>query len=284
MTPDTRPVDGESGGGERGDPTRFDDWVHRWLEATTGVVALTALAIGVIAVAWQPARTVAFTGGVALTLAAVVVVIGIAVERSARRGVLDPLTVASWVTLTRGALLACFVGVLGGIVGVPGGGTGTLPAHGGNTVSGLVAWLPAALFAAAGLLDAVDGMIARTTGAVTDLGGRLDAELDGFSTLVGAVAVVSMGAASVAFLAVGVAWYLYAGSRWWRRRRGRPVRDLPTSRVRAPLSAAVLVAIWLGLTPVTTAEQSTLLTTVVAVPFLVNFLWDWLVMTRRVSR
>ena len=284
MTPDIRPVDGESDGRERVGPTRFDDWIRRWLEATTGVVALTALAIGVIAVAWQPARTVAFTGGVALTLGAVVVVIGIAVERSARRGHVDPLTVASWVTLTRGVLLACFVGVLGGIVGAPEGGTGTLTVHGGHIGAGFVAWLPAALFAVAGLLDAADGMIARTTDAVTDLGGRLDTELDGFTTLVGAVAVVAMGATSVAFLTVGIAWYLYAGSCWWRRRRGRPVRDLPVSRVRAPLSAAVLVTIWLALTPITTAAQSTLLTTVVAVPFLVNFLWDWLVVTRRVSR
>lgn len=251
-----------------------------------GVVALTALVAGVIAVAWRPARTVTFGSWVGLALAGVMVVAGVAIERTARVGDPGPLTLASWITLSRGAALACFVGVTASIVGVPGSGVEMqiLTSGGGATAAEPVAWLPAALFAAAGLLDAVDGMVARRASAETDLGARLDTELDALTVLVGAVAVVALGAASVAFLAVGVARYLYAGSLRGRQYRDRPVRDLPSSRVRAPLSAAVLLAVWVALAPITTAGQSILLTSVVAVPFLANFLWDWLVVTTRVSR
>ncbi|RQH01800.1 CDP-alcohol phosphatidyltransferase family protein [Natrarchaeobius oligotrophus] len=283
MTPDDRSASGEFETRKRVVPSRFDARIGRWLEATAGLVALTALVAGAIAVAWHPARTAAFGGSLTLAVVVVAIVTGVAIDRTARGGDPGPLTVASWITVTRGALLACFVGAFWSTTVVPESGVETLTEYGERTAE-TDAWLPAVLFAAVGLLDAVDGMVARTTGAVTDLGARLDAELDGLTALAGSVAVVALGAASVAFLAVGAARYLYVGSLWWRRRRERPVRDLPSSRVRAPLSAAVLVSIWLAVSPITTAQQSVLLTALVAVPFLANFLWDWLAVTARVSR
>ena len=254
----------------------------RWLEAARGLILLSALGAGSIAVAWQPARTVEFAGWVVVALAVVLLVTGVALQRTTQRTGADPLTFASWITLTRGAALAMFVGVLAVGTAESGSTAGTVSVPGAD--AGLIAWMPALLFAAAGLLDAVDGAVARKMGTVTDLGARLDVELDGLTTLIGSVVVVSMGAASVAFLAVGAARYLYVGSLWRRRRRGRPVRDLPPSRVRGPLSGFVLFSIWFALVPITTAGQSILLTTVVAVPFLCNFLWDWLVVTTRVPR
>ncbi|ARS89289.1 CDP-alcohol phosphatidyltransferase family protein [Natrarchaeobaculum aegyptiacum] len=283
MTPDERSADDVEGRrwlAESG----IDAWVGRWLEAATVLVVLTALVAGGVTIGWRPARTVTFAGWIGFAVAVVVIVAGVTIERTARGGASEPLTIASWITLARGAILACFVGVLGSIATAPGSGVEMLMGGGVATGTAPLGWLPAALFAAAGLLDGVDGTVARRASTETDLGARLDTELDALTTLVGTVAVVALGAASIAVLAVGAARYLYAGSLWWRRRQGRPVRDLPSSRVRAGVSAAVLLGIWLALAPITTAEQSVLLTTAVAVPFLANFLWDWLVVTTRVSR
>ncbi|MFA9428316.1 CDP-alcohol phosphatidyltransferase family protein [Natronorubrum sp. A-ect3] len=282
MSPDHRSADGDLEPRAQPDLPPVVTAVSRWLEAATGLVLLTALGAGSIAVAWQPARTVEFVGWVVVALAVVLLVTGIALQRTTQSTGADPLTFASWITLTRGAALATFVGVLAVGTAESGSTAGTVSVPGAD--AGLIAWMPALLFAAAGLLDAVDGAVARKMGTVTDLGARLDVELDGLTTLIGSVVVVSMGAASVAFLAVGAARYLYVGSLWRRRRRGRPVRDLPPSRVRGPLSGFVLFSIWFALVPITTAGQSILLTTVVAVPFLCNFLWDWLVVTTRVPR
>jgi CDP-diacylglycerol---glycerol-3-phosphate 3-phosphatidyltransferase len=267
VNPDSRSADGELDAREQGETTTRGAAFGRCLEAAIGLALLTALGAAGIAVAWPSARSVAFAGWVAPALIVVVVATGVAIERTTRSEGAEPLTVASWITLTRGAALAALVGVLG--VGVDGG---------------LVAWLPALLFAAVGLLDAVDGAVARSIDSVTDLGARLDAEIDGLATLVGSIAVVATGAAPVAFLTVGAARYLYVGSLWWRRRLDRPVRDLPPSRIRAPLSVSVLVVIWIGLTPIGGERQVTLLATIVAIPFLCNFLWDWLTVTARVSR
>jgi CDP-diacylglycerol---glycerol-3-phosphate 3-phosphatidyltransferase len=270
VSPDLHRADGDTEVRERGRRSALGAAVRRWLEAAAGLVAFTVL-LGVgIAAAWPAVRTIAFAGWGSLALGVAFVAVGISIERTFRSGRPERLTLASWVTLLRGAALATFVGFL------------AIEAGSRGSATSFVAWLPALAFAAAGLLDAVDGAIARRTDAVTELGARLDVEFDALVTLVGAIAAVAVGGAHVAFLLVGAARYLYVSSLWSRRRRGRPVRKLSPSRIRAPLSALVLVAIWLALTPVVSEGPAFLLTTAVAVPFLLNFLYDWLVTTTRV--
>jgi CDP-diacylglycerol---glycerol-3-phosphate 3-phosphatidyltransferase len=243
---------------------------RRWLEATGGLVAITSLIALSIAAAWSLPGTVEFVGWTAAALLAVAVVVGLSLERTVTNDAAGRLTFASWLTLVRGSTLAVFVGTLA-VVDV---GTGA---------SEPVAWLPALFFAVTGLLDVVDGAVARRTDSVTDLGARLDIEFDALTAFVGAAAVVVVGGAHPAFLAVGAARYLYVWSLWLRRRRDRPVRELPSSRVRVPLFVAVLLAIWVALTPIASGPWTVALTTVVAVPFLANFTWDWLVATTRVE-
>ena len=174
------------------------------------------------------------------------------------------LTVATATTMVRaGCLIA-----LGGFLAVdPNGGSGV--------------WIPGAIYGLAIGLDGIDGQLARRRDAVTDLGRRLDTEIDAIAVLLGSVLVVVDGAAMLAFLLVGLARYAFVAGRWSRRLRGLPVYDLPESRVRRPLAAGAMIAIWLALLPVPGQSGSVLVTTALLVPFVVSFVRDWLAVSGR---
>lgn len=90
-----------------------------------------------------------------------------------------------------------------------------------------------------------------------------------------------MGAAFL--LAAGAARYLVVLGTWWRERRGRRVLESPSNRFRRPLGALAVVAVWIALLPVLGQRVSYVVATVVMVPFLVNFCWDWLAITGSIS-
>lgn len=208
----------------------------------------------------RPVVTGGFLAGVVAVLALEAVVFGRVVVRAHRRDGPQRLTLATGVTLLRAAFLAVLAGFL-------------------LTSVETARWLAGGLFAAAVVLDAVDGPLARARGSVTELGDGLDTEVDGLTVLLGAVLVVSTGVAPVVFLLVGVARPAFAVGCWWRRRTGRPVVSLPPSRLRGLLGGVVMVVIWLALVPVPGTTVSRVLTVAVAVPFLANFGRDWLAVT-----
>ncbi|WP_343124132.1 CDP-alcohol phosphatidyltransferase family protein [Natrialba sp. SSL1] len=177
--------------------------------------------------------------------------------------------------MARGAAVAG----LGGFAGLA-AGAGGLETTAGTTVTNTDAslrWAPAVLFAVAALLDAVDGWLARRTDSVTDLGARLDLEMDGLVVLIGATVGVLAGVLPLVFLAVAGARYAFVAGLWWRDRRGHPTAELPPSHVRRVLGALAMVAIFVALVPVVDPAISRAFATVVAVPFLANFGRDWLV-------
>ncbi|NGM70954.1 CDP-alcohol phosphatidyltransferase family protein [Natronolimnobius sp. AArcel1] len=180
------------------------------------------------------------------------------VSKTTRTAGLEPVTLATWVTVTRGAAIV----VLAGFIVVP-------------SPDGLLAWLPALLFAVGAALDAVDGLLARRTGTTTMLGAQFDVETDALVVLVGTLVAIATEAVPLAFLAVGIARYLFVFGSWWRRRHGRPVYDLPESRLRRPLGALAMVTIWLALLPPVAPGLSRLIALVVMVPFVLNFARDW---------
>ncbi|AGB37445.1 CDP-alcohol phosphatidyltransferase family protein [Natronococcus occultus] len=227
----------------------------RWGLATTGCVATAALAVLTLEAVWPEGPSSGFLAVVAgvLVLEATLLFRTIDRTRSA------PLTSATWVTLVRGGTIA----VLAGFLLAP-------------TPTGPIAWAPAILFALGAGLDAIDGLLARATDSTTELGARLDVETDGLAVLVGAVVAVAADAVPTAFLAVGAARYLFVLGTWWRRRRGRPVLELPPSRVRRPLGALAMAAVWIALAPVPGRTISYAVGAAVMVPFLANFCRDWL--------
>jgi len=172
------------------------------------------------------------------------------------------ITPATWITLGRGALGASLVGFA--VISTP---------------DGIAAWLPATIFALAGLLDAVDGAVARRTGTVSALGERLDTEADGLLVFVGAVLVVADGLAPRWFLAVGLARYAFVAGVWLRRQRGLAVGTDDARLATVLPYAATMIGIWTALLPVTTADHTVPLLSVVGVVLLGSFLRSWLVIT-----
>ncbi|WP_152419340.1 CDP-alcohol phosphatidyltransferase family protein [Halobiforma nitratireducens] len=244
--------------------------LSQWGRGTAGLVVLVAVALAVLEVQWVDGPSTTFLLGTAVTVGVVGTVLLGTVVRARHAAGNQPFTLATWVTVTRGAAVAVLAGfVLASAPPVSDGGP--------------IGWLPVGLFAVAAGLDAIDGPIARATDAETELGARLDVEMDGLVVLVGTLVAVGENALPAAFLAVAVARHAFVAGTWLRARRGRPVRELPPNGFRRPLGALAMVAVAVALVPIVDPSVSRLVGTAVAVPFLLNFTWDWLAVTGRVS-
>ena len=144
-----------------------------------------------------------------------------------RRGRLGP---ASWVTLARAALALGVASLVAESFAHP------------TSVALLVT-----LSAVALALDAVDGPVARRTGTVTDLGARLDGEVDAFLILVLSVYVARTSGAWV--LAIGAARYVFLAGElllpWMRA----PLPPRRWRRVVAAIQGIVLTVAAAGVLP-----------------------------------
>ena len=240
------------------------DRARRQSYVTAGVTAVVAVATAA-GFHLGEGLTPRSLGGISVGVLALTTVVVRTISLTTESAGSQPLTVATWVTLGRGWLLVPFAGFL---FVDPGGGT--------------AAWIPGGLFAAATLLDTVDGAVARRTDSVSELGGRLDVETDSLIVLLGAVAVVLAGSAPVPFLAVGLARYAFVAGIGWRRTRGLPVVELDPSQRRRATGAIVMAVIWLAILPTPGDEVSRTVATIGAIPVLAGFLRDWLFVSGRI--
>ncbi|ADD07065.1 CDP-alcohol 1-archaetidyltransferase [Natrialba magadii ATCC 43099] len=255
----------------------------QWGRATLGLGALSSLLVIAFVPLWSGFVPVAFLAGAFLVFSLTSTIIYYVVDRHAAVTA-PPFTSATWVTVARGAAVAG----LGGFAGLAAAATGGFEFPASATVTGADAsaslrWAPAVLFAVAALLDAVDGWLARRTDSVTDLGARLDLEMDGLVVLVGTTVGVLTGVLPLVFLAVAVARYVFVASLWWRDRRGLPTAELSPSLRRRVLGALAMVAIFVALVPLVDPALSRPFALLVAVPFLANFARDWLVASGRLE-
>jgi len=147
-----------------------------------------------------------------------------------------------------------------------------------------VQWIPAACYGTGVALDFVDGRLARLTGGTTELGAKLDLAFDTLGFLVAPLVGVAWGRLPVAYLSLSAARYVYRAGIGWRKRRGRPIGDLPESRVRRPLAALQMTFITAALAPVGPAAVVHPLAVVVAAPSLAVFARDYLAVTGRLNR
>ncbi|WP_435183612.1 CDP-alcohol phosphatidyltransferase family protein [Halobellus sp. EA9] len=170
------------------------------------------------------------------------------------------------VTLVRGAL---FAGVAGFGLLAP------TPA---------VAWAPAILYGAGCALDAVDGFLARRRGRTTELGAKLDLAIDTTGFLLAPVVAVLWGQLPVWYLSLSAARYLFKLGRGLRRRRGKPVYDLPPSRLRRPLAGLQMAFIAFALAPVLSLSAIRPLAALVLAPSLAVFARDYLAVSGRLPR
>jgi CDP-diacylglycerol--glycerol-3-phosphate 3-phosphatidyltransferase len=128
---------------------------------------------------------------------------------------------------------------------------------------------------AALLLDLVDGAVARRYDRLTELGRLLDMRIDAMTVLCGSILAALWAKAPVWFVLVGLAYYLFILGCHLRRRRQKACNPLPYSKLRRLLAGAMMTTIGVILFPPVSVELSRLLTAVMAVPFLVNFIRDF---------
>ena len=137
-------------------------------------------------------------------------------------------TAADRVTLLRAVLVACCAATT-----VPALLTGTAPG------------MPlVVLGAAAFVLDAVDGTVARRLECANPAGGRLDVQTDAALVLVLSCAAVP--AVGPWVLAIGLMWYAFVVAGWFRPELKR---TLPVKRLRKLIGAFQPFALLLALTP-----------------------------------
>lgn len=165
------------------------------------------------------------------------------------------------ITLLRGLLIAATAGFLGTVT---------------MQVSPALLFLPALLYTAAALGDALDGYLARRQQHTTRLGAELDTELDALGLLVAPLLAILYGKLHVSYLLVSVAYYLFRWGIAWRRRHDRPVHPLPPSRVRRHLAGLQMALVAAALWPPLPAGVTRALGVVLMLPLLIGFWRDWL--------
>lgn len=168
----------------------------------------------------------------------------------------------TWLSLLRLVLLALLAGFLAG-----------------RPVSSL-AWLPFALALAFNLLDLADGYAARVSNSATKLGEKLDLDLDARGMLLVPLLAVIYGTAGWWYLLVGLARYLYVLGIWWRRRGGQRFAPQP-NRLRRPLAGMQMGIGVALLAPGLPASVGMFISTFTMLPFLANFIYDWLVESKQ---
>jgi CDP-diacylglycerol--glycerol-3-phosphate 3-phosphatidyltransferase len=131
----------------------------------------------------------------------------------AHRRLFFGLGVANMITLARGWLIS----VLAGIV---------LVAADNPSAAGWIICLPALLYLAIGCGDFCDGLVARRTRTESLLGKRLDTSMDALGLLIASAAAVFLNRLPLAFLLVGLSYYLFQLGLTYRRFRGKFLRSL----------------------------------------------------------
>ncbi len=149
--------------------------------------------------------------------------------------------------------------------------------------SSWVAWLPALLYGAGSALDWIDGLLARMSEQTTVLGVKLDMAFDTLGFLVAPVVGVLWGRLPLFYLSLSAARYLFKAGTAFRRRRGLPVSDLPSSTIRRPLAGLQMAFITVALAPVLPTEVVFPAAAVVLTPSLAIFARDYLVVAGHVG-
>lgn len=234
------------------------------LLAGAAVVASSTAALGAV---W-PARHVVLWGGAAtVTLAYVFGYLHYTLKynRAAPSEQLFPhLGAANRLTVTRGILAALLTGFL--FVPEP---------------TGLLAWAPAGLYLTIGVLDYLDGFLARTGDRESMLGAKLDMTYDALGTVVAIAVAIRYGQLPAAFLGIGLLYYAFHGHAHLRRIRNQPVHPLPPSRMRRFYAGCLFGFLAAALAPSVQPPATVLAGWLFAVPVAAGFAHDWLVAVGR---
>ena len=179
-------------------------------------------------------------------------------HRPAEEALLPGLGPANGLTMLRAVLMSAVAGFLFSPIPV-----------------GAFAWLPGALYTLASLPDFIDGIVARLTDSVTELGGILDMTVDSVGVLVATSLAVQYGSVPWWYLPIGLARYLFVFGLRLRERAGLPVHELPFSHRRRGFAALKMGFMFVMLFPLFGPPGTHLAAASFALPFAAGFLWDW---------
>jgi CDP-diacylglycerol--glycerol-3-phosphate 3-phosphatidyltransferase len=174
------------------------------------------------------------------------------------------------ITVSRGWLISVLAGIALIAAGKPG-------------EAEWIIWLPGLCYLAIGCGDFIDGLVARLTRTESLLGKRLDISMDALGLLVASAAAVFLKRLPPAFLLVGLSYYLFQLGLTHRRFRGKIVRSLADRPFGRAMAGVHMGFVGLALIP---AFSETLLkhaAMLFMLPFLLGFVWDWLVVTGRLG-
>lgn len=172
------------------------------------------------------------------------------------------LGVANSMTLTRGLLTCLMAGFLFG-----------------PTPQGWLAWAPALLYMTERVIDFFDGFVARYTRRESKLGSILDMEFDGLGILIAVGLAIQIDHLPLWYLILGLGRQLFVFGIWVRQRQGWPVFDLPPSDHRRLIAGFQTGFISIILWPTWTTEVAMFAAWLFAVPLLLSFGRDWLVVS-----
>jgi len=168
------------------------------------------------------------------------------------------LGLANMITLGRGIVLAALFGL-------------ALAAHSTD----IWRWLPAVLYALALIADLADGFAARRRGETSEMGRRLEHEVDTLACLSGAAFLVASGKLPWYFIIVGLARFLFLLGSWIRRAFNRPVYETRHSTSGRLLAGLVMNFMLFAMLPVVSAKVARVLMPIAAIPFLLGFVRDF---------
>jgi CDP-diacylglycerol--glycerol-3-phosphate 3-phosphatidyltransferase len=142
---------------------------------------------------------------------------------------------------------------------------------------GWTAWLPGLLYTLAALPDFVDGVAARLTNHVTQLGDTLDMSIDSLGVLSVSIIAVQYNQIPWWYLFVSLARYIFLAGIWLRQKRKLSVYNLEYSVRRRGYAALGMGLFFVVLYPVFTPPGTHIVAGIFAIYILGSFLWDWLV-------
>ena len=238
---------------------------NKWLIYLVGCISFMGIGFLILYYIWEPIYAYRWILSSVVVIAYQLWLLRTNLIYNHRIGEEELLPGLGWgnsLTLTRGLLFAGLTGFL------------LSPRPPGN-----LAWIPALLYTVGALIDFLDGYAARTTNQVTKLGEVLDMSMDGWGLLTASFLAVRYGQVPIWYLLVGLARYLYLIGLWGWKRLGYEIHDLPESSIRRPFAGLQMGFAFVILWPIFSPPGTYYAAVIFSFPFLVAFIWDWLVVS-----
>jgi len=178
----------------------------------------------------------------------------------------------TWLTITRGGLLAVLAGYL------------FQPWPASIFLRGRLSWIPGLLYITASILDFFDGRVARASGRESRLGAFLDINLDALGLLIAALAAVWYGQLPAAYLSVGVAYYAYIAGIRLRKKFSMPVVAPGPWRGARIIAGIQMGFVGIALLPVASPSIIKPAAYAAMMPLLAGFARDWIIVCGYLKR